>query len=240
MLATLGRIRARALSNWEQWRLARLSPLAADMLRKRLTYLGNAKLIRLVQAQERTRHMSGDVCEFGVALGGSGIILARGKGEAQRFFGFDVFAMIPPPASDKDDDKSKQRYAVIASGQSEGLGGDLYYGYRGDLYDHVSDAFRQHGIPADGTRVKLIKGLFEDTLPQSGIGAIALAHIDCDWFDPVKLCLEFCAARMVTGGVIVIDDYNDYGGCRRAVDEFREANTDWSFEPGANPFLVKR
>jgi O-methyltransferase len=83
--------------------------------------------------------VSGDVLEFGVALGGSAIVLAGIAGLAhRRFYGFDVFEMIPAPTSEKDDEKSKQRYNLIASGKSEGIGGDLYYGYRNNRCVFVS------------------------------------------------------------------------------------------------------
>jgi len=61
-------------------------------------------------------------------------------------------------------------------------------------------------------------GLFEETLRIDE--PIALAHIDCDWYDSVKLCLERITPNVVPGGVLVIDDYRDWVGCRRAVDEY--------------------
>jgi asparagine synthase (glutamine-hydrolysing) len=40
--------------------------------------------------------------------------------------------------------------------------------------------------------------------------------------------------------LIVIDDYHDYKGCRRAVDEFLAANADYAVLPGVNPILRRR
>ena len=129
--------------------------------------------------------------------------------------------MIPPPTSEKDDEKSRTRYETIRTGQSQGIGGDPYYGYVDNLYDRVVENFGRFGQPVDGRRVSLCKGYFEDTLhPQTDI---AFAHIDCDWYDPVKLCLERIVPRLSAGAYVVLDDYNDYGGCRRAVDEFLDA-----------------
>ena len=85
----------------------------------------------------------------------------------------------------------------------------------------------------------LHEGLFEDTWPSVAIPQIAFVHIDCDWYDPVSYCLEAVADKMPPGGVIVIDDYHDYGGCHCAVDEFRARRDDFSFDPGANPILCK-
>lgn len=220
---------------------ATLDPITRSVLRDRLTYLSYEKLKRIRRALAETRDCHGDIIEFGVALGGSGIILARGAGASRRFLGFDVFGMIPPPASEKDDAKSKQRYEVISSGKSQGINGDIYYGYKKDLFKEVIDSFARHGVQVDGNRVFLHKGLFEATWPAADetVDAIALAHIDCDWYDPVLFCLNACADKLVEGGILIIDDYNDYGGCHTAVDEFVSKRADFRLEPGVNPFLRK-
>jgi Macrocin-O-methyltransferase (TylF). len=219
--------------------------LSADARRirdERLTYLTPEKLNRLEGTLREILRagVPGDVLEFGVALGGSAVLLAKqAKAAGRRFAGFDVFAMIPPPTSEKDDEKSKQRYETIASGQSKGIGGDDYYGYRDDLYGDVVATFSRHGLTVDGREIALVKGLFEETWPREGSQTVAFAHIDCDWYDPVKFCLESVAQRLSTGGVMILDDYNDYGGCRTATDEFISANPGFRFEPGVNPIVRK-
>ncbi len=226
-------------------RLEALS-LSADARRVRtegLTYLTTEKLRRLEWALGRTLAATdeGDVMEFGVALGGSAVLLAkRARKAGRRFAGFDVFGMIPPPTSAKDDETSKRRYEVIASGKSGGIDGAQYYGYRADLYLEVCDTFSRYGVPVDGAAVNLIKGLFEVTWPSYRAQAVAFAHIDCDWYDPVKFCLEAVANRMAPGGVIVLDDYNDYGGCRTATDEFLAAHVEFASDRGLNPILVRQ
>ncbi len=220
--------------------LNRLAPVTRAVLADRLTYLSLAKLERIERALREVRDVPGDRVEFGVALGGSAIILASHGGDDARFIGFDVFAMIPPPTSDKDDAKSRARYETIQSGQSRGIGEDPYYGYRPDLLADVTAAFARHGVPVDGRRVRLVKGLFEDSWPGAAPDRIALVHIDCDWYDPVRFCLAAVADRLSPGGIIVIDDYNDYGGCRVAVDEFIRTRPDYRMEQGANPFLRRQ
>lgn len=206
-----------------------------------LTYLTVEKLLRLEKLIDRVKaaKVPGDFVEFGVALGGTAIILARHAAGDRRFHGFDVFGMIPPPTSDKDDAASRERYDVIRSGKSEGINGETYYGYRKDLLKDVKDSFTRHGLAVDGDRIALHKGLFEDTLPHVPIHSIALAHVDCDWYDPVSYCLRSIAPRMSDGGAILLDDYNDYGGARAAVDDFCRENGNFKFEKGANPVLWK-
>lgn len=216
-----------------------LSRDAKSVRRARLTYLSARKLRRLESALARVarQNVPGDIVEFGVALGGSAVLLAKRTSPQRRFFGLDVFAMIPEPKSDKDDAIAKERYRTIAEGKSTGIGGDPYYGYRNDLYEHVSEQLRSHGTPVDGRRVNLVKGLFEDTWPALDIDRIAFAHIDCDWYDPVRYCLDAVSKKLSPKGLIVIDDYHDYGGCRRAVDEFLTANPGFLMLAGPNPII---
>ena len=233
MLTTL----RRRASHWIDQ--MRLSDTARRIKDERLTYLPARKLVRIESAlsEIRRHNVPGDIVEFGVALGGSAILLAHAAGQGRRFFGLDVFAMIPSPSSEKDDSKSKERYETIVSGEATGFGDDLYYGYRDDLYEHVSAQLARFGTPVDGRRINLVKGLFEETLPALDIEQIAFAHIDCDWYDPVRYCLEETARRLTPGGIIVIDDYNDYAGCRTAVDEFLAGHGDFHMEAGLNPIL---
>jgi asparagine synthase (glutamine-hydrolysing) len=220
--------------------LAGLKPVTRQVLKEQLTYLSVEKLRRIERAMKETAGTPGAILEFGIALGGSGIILAQDARPERPFHGFDVFAMIPEPTSEKDDEKSKNRYRIIVSGQSKGLGGDVYYGYREDLYSEVQASFARHGAPVDNRLITLHKGLFEDTWKGAGVQRISLVHVDCDWYDPVKFCLEACADRMSVGGQIVIDDYHAYGGCRVAVDEFLAQRRDFDMADGENPILHKR
>ena len=223
----------------ERLALRSLQPISREVLRDNLTYLSTEKLRRIERAVQSTRLVPGDIVEFGVALGGSAIIMATSKGASRRFIGFDVFSMIPPPTSEKDDAHSLERYEIIKSGQSTGIGGDEYYGYRSDLLSDVKQAFERHRVPVDGKDIRLVEGLFEETWKPANVGVISLAHIDCDWYDPVKFCLNAICEKLNPGGIIVLDDYHDYGGCRTAVDEFREVRTDFEFQDGANPYLTK-
>lgn len=162
--------------------------------------------------------VAGDVYEFGIALGGSSIVMAGMMGN-RCYHGYDVFGMIPPP-SEQDEVDSHDRYASIEAGESQGIGGDEYYGYQENLYEVVVGNFKNFGLTVDGEKICLHKGLFSDTLSLTDQDRIVLAHIDCDWYEPVKFCLEKIADHLVTDGVIIIDDYNDYAGCRKATDEF--------------------
>lgn len=224
-----------------RYRCRGLSPIAKSVMKERLTYLSPEKLARIeaFSARATSGDHPGDILEFGVALGGSAIVLAsQAQKSGSRFFGFDVFGMIPPPTSDKDDAQSKERYRVIASGAARGFEGDLYYGYRENLLEEVQRSFRRYGVEIDGKNRRLLKGLFEETLP-SYQGTISFAHVDCDWYDPVKLCLESISQRLAPGGIIVLDDYHDYGGAKIAADEFLKSHSGFQLDDGPNVALLK-
>jgi O-methyltransferase len=220
-----------------------LSITAQAVTKERLTYLSAQKLLRLegTVLEVIDQNVCGDILEFGVALGGSAIVLAKtARAAARAFHGFDVFGLIPEPASEKDDQKSKDRYKTIASGKSAGIEGDLYYGYKKNLFQDVCASFERHGIPVDGLNVTLHKGLFQETWPRYAGASVAFAHLDCDWYEPVKFCLDSLVHRLAPGGAIILDDYNDYGGCRTAANEFVAAYSGFTIEPGANAILRRK
>jgi asparagine synthase (glutamine-hydrolysing) len=84
--------------------------------------------------------------------------------------------------------------------------------------------FAEFGYDIELNNIKLIKGLYEETLSVNS--PVAFAHIDCDWYDSVKLCLAMIAPHLVVGGVLVIDDYHYYDGCKKAVDEYFASQQD--------------
>ncbi len=219
--SVLGRIAAGAKIRVES---LRLSPLARRVRAERLTYLSPARLLHMEECLQRlrTEHIPGDLLEAGVALGGSAIVLASRlddtPGIRRRFRGYDVFGMIPAP-SDRDGADAHGRYAVISGGQSTGIAGDDYYGYQTDLERRVVANFERHSLAVDGDRIRLVAGLFQDTLVLAESDVVAFAHVDCDWYDPVRLCLERIGPKLATGGLLLLDDYGDYEGCRKAVHD---------------------
>src|SRR6266852_1157120 len=116
------------------YRKRQLSDLARAVSRARLTYLSAVKLRNLERClrQIEDGDIPGDCLEFGVALGGSAILIAAQMGPHRQFTGYDLFGVIPPP-SERDDERAHERYRVIASGNSPGIGRDRYYGYEPDL-----------------------------------------------------------------------------------------------------------
>ncbi len=187
--------------------------------RSRLTYLNTWALADLTRAVWEIENLGirGQIIEAGCAMGGSALAITAAKAQNRPFFVYDTFAQIPPPTS-KDGNDAHQRYQQIDSGQAPGIQGDTYYGYLPNLKEQVSLNFMRFGYSIDKNQVKLVQGMFQDTLKVND--PVALAHIDCDWYDSVMVCLKQIVPHLSSGGILVIDDYSDWSGCRRAIDEF--------------------
>ncbi len=50
-----------------------------------------------------------------------------------------------------------------------------------------------------------------DTLPTTDVGPLSFAHIDLNAVAPSRFALEYAYSRVVSGGMIVFDDYGGAG-----------------------------
>lgn len=209
--------------------------------KRNLTYLSEAKLTSLATLcrVHEEKNIPGVIIEAGCALGGSSIVLTEAKQIERKLRVYDVFGMIPPP-SQKDGEDVHKRYETIESGQSRGIGGDTYYGYVEDLYQQVQSSFESLGYPPGANNVQLIKGLVQDTLEVTG--PVCLAHIDVDWYEPVMTCLRRIEPMLSPGGSIVLDDYQDWSGCRRATDEYFADRRDggYTFDQSSGAMVITK
>lgn len=200
-----------------------LTPGDRDLIKhiraKKLTYLSDKKLASLSHTCRSIEeaNLPGIFLEAGCALGGSAILIATIKHPDRPFFIFDVFGMIPPPTQEDTQDVH-HRYRQIVEGKSTGIGGDKYYGYQENLYAVVQSNLARFGIDCEKQSVSLIKGLVQDTMTIHQ--PVAFAHVDVDWYEPVMTCLRRVFPKLVRGGCIILDDYQDWGGCRKATDEY--------------------
>jgi hypothetical protein len=185
----------------------------------KLSYLSLGALIDLTKAVDYViqNQIPGLFIEAGCALGGSAIIITSAKPAARKFYVYDTFEQIPPP-TENDDRDAQERYRQIIIGEAVGIGGKTYYGYKNNLKQEVERNFSLCGYPVEKNHVSLVKGLFQDTLNLES--PIAFAHLDCDWYDSVMTCLEKIVPLLSPGGILVIDDYDDWSGCQKAVNTY--------------------
>lgn len=209
------------------------------VIKENLTYLDINALCDIVEAvvAVEKKKLNGTFIETGCALGGSAIVIASAKSQDRNLIIYDIFDMIPPP-SEKDSQDIHERYEVISSGKSMGLGGKLYYGYEDNLYHKVLQAFSKFRFEAKENNIQLIKGLYRDTLKIEF--PIAFAHIDCDWYDSVLTCLQQIEPHLVRGGTLIIDDYYTWSGCKKAVDEYFDNKNNYKFIKKSRLHIIKK
>jgi hypothetical protein len=170
------------------------------------TMCSNARLRSLHRALRYvvSKEIPGDVVECGCARGGSAALMAlalQRLGVQRKMWLFDTFEGLPAPSANDPDFELA----------------DLFTGTCVGPLDEVQGLFHRLNVIND---VEFVKGLFQETLPVTPLSQIALLHIDGDWYESVKICLDHLYDKVVPNGVIQFDDYGYWKGARRAIDEF--------------------
>jgi O-methyltransferase len=151
------------------------------------------------------RQIPGDIVECGVCNGGTAALLGHAcqrAGIQRKLRLFDSFQGLPAPS--REDGQRAQGYEGKCLGQ----------------IGHVREVLGRMKIPDQ--QVDIIPGWFNETFPKTRIDPIAFLHIDADFYEPVKLCLQTFWDSIAPGGCVVFDDYHLWEGCDRAAHEFLE------------------
>jgi hypothetical protein len=157
---------------------------------------------------ERTSGLSGDIVECGVSIGHGALLfllLDEQFGLERTYYGFDSFEGFPDPV-EKDE-------VTPIKGK----------GFFANAPEVVLRTLRDGRLPDSviEERVRLVKGWFQDTVPQYR-GSITILHLDCDLYQSYQTCLESLYDKVISGGVIMFDEYDGrwWPGARKAIDEF--------------------
>lgn len=168
-----------------------------------------------------TRHIArhnipGSIVECGVWRGGSMQACARtllSAGETERdLYLFDTYeGMTPPTAEDLRRDGRPAQELLDAQGKDRPI-------WAVASLEDVKAGFDD--VPYPKERVHYVRGRVEDTIPGQAPEQISILRLDTDWYASTKHELEHLYSRLVSGGVLLIDDYGYWQGSRQAVDEF--------------------
>jgi hypothetical protein len=142
--------------------------------------------------------------DCGVRNGDSTILLSKGV-PSRDVWAFDSFEGLPAPTVQDADGPVLPQGAYCGSAEV------------------LEQGFKRYG---NTERLHVVKGWFVDTLePAAGqIGAIAILHVDADYYESVKLALEVFYSRLSAGGYAIVDDYFSFRGARLATEELRARN----------------
>lgn len=170
-----------------------------------LSYPRLANLYEVASVLER-EGIEGSLVQCGVWNGGSAGLIATVSPNRELWL-FDSWEGMPEPSA----------FDVSSIGR-QGTKGEAL----GSEHRVEQVLFRK--LRLNREKVHMVKGWFQDTIPvhKARIGKIALLHIDADWYESVRLCLERLYNNVVPGGFVVIDDYGYWQGCDKAVHEFLE------------------
>jgi O-methyltransferase len=166
--------------------------------------------------------IAGDLVECGVWRGGASAMMAlahlsSSPTPTRRIHLFDSWCGLPEPRAEVDG----TRAVALAAGSGDGRLRPI-----GECSATLMECRRlleqNIGYPSD--LLSYHQGWFQDTLPSldGSPDQIALLRLDGDWYESTAVCLQHLYPRVVSNGLVVIDDYGYWPGCRKAVDEFLE------------------
>lgn len=164
----------------------------------------------LLALLDQARGLAGDLAECGVYRGGTLIptgLYLKQTCLKKVAYGFDSFQGF--------DDSVDSEIALGGVPNSEKRRG----GFSDTSSQYVGAKVRRFGLE---DHVKLVKGYLADTLACHSEKRFCFVHLDVDIYESYKLGLEFFYPRLVSGGLVLLDEYNDppWPGCNKAVDEF--------------------
>jgi hypothetical protein len=186
------------------------------------TLTGQERIRALVEAVEYlvANNIPGDFVECGVWRGGSvmaALEALRRLGKTdRRVWLFDTFAGMTDPGAE-----DTSMFGEVASEIQRD------FKQKGEKWCFASLPDVQTNLKSIGYPKELLKfivGTVEETLTREIPSEIALLRLDTDWYTSTKLELDVLYPKLVTKGILIIDDYGHWRGAKRAVDEFFEAN----------------
>jgi O-methyltransferase len=159
-------------------------------------------------------NIPGDFVECGVWRGGSCMLMAYtliSCGQTnRRIWLYDTFAgMVKPGENDGIEEK-----LMWTEQQTENYKNDWCLAE----IQEVENNLKKTNYPV--SNFNLIKGRVEDTIPTQCPSSISILRLDTDWYDSTKHELTYLYPHISSKGLLIIDDYGAWEGCKKAVDEY--------------------
>ncbi|MGK7887261.1 MAG: TylF/MycF/NovP-related O-methyltransferase [Crocosphaera sp.] len=143
-------------------------------------------------------HLPGDTAECGVYHGAtSELICKKFKNQHKIHYAFDSF-----------------------EGLSEPLGIDGSFWKNGSL--RASEDIARENLDPYSDQIKFYTGWIPERFPEVSSESFCFVHIDVDLYQPTLDSLEFFYPKLVSGGIILCDDYgfSTCPGAKLAFDEY--------------------
>ena len=217
--------------------LGELDPATAAIVERvaPLTMTGPSRIVALVEA---VRHcvragVPGAFAECGVWRGGSVLAMIATLQELgvedRPIYLYDTFEGMTEP-TEHDTSPYHPPATELWRESSGNPWGEILFDGQTNSEPAVRAALEGTGYPM--SLVELVRGPVEQTLPGAAPDGLALLRLDTDWYESTLHELRHLFPRLARGGVLIVDDYGHWEGCRRAVDEY--------FSTEADPVLLQR
>jgi len=189
---------------------------------------GHSRMHLLSQAilNVKEKGLEGDFVECGVWKGGN-ILLYKYINDFydlnKNIFAYDTFeGMTKPEDIDMDFYGTSAKKYLMASRKSQIL--DNIHCFA--TIDRVKKNILEY---ANLENINFIVGPVEKTLliKKNLPKKISVLRLDTDWYSSTKIELEILYPKLVDGGVLIIDDYGSWQGCKKATDEYFFGKKKW-------------
>lgn len=165
----------------------------------------------------------GDFVECGVWRGGSSMVIAYTLLEMneinRKIYLYDTFEGMSKPANNDYSISNKTKFDIpstILKWEKEKR--KDYNNWDFSPLSEVKKNILSTGYPKD--KIVFVKGKVEDTIPKVMPDKISVLRLDTDWYESTKHELIHLFPILVKNGVLIIDDYAYWAGCKKAVDEY--------------------
>lgn len=163
-------------------------------------------------------NIPGDIVECGVWRGGSMMAVAKTllalNDTSRTLYLFDTFEGMPEPTEHDVSQSGASALTKFARRARNNQSSDWCFASLQDVQAGMAST----GYPAD--KVRFVKGMVEDTLPAQAPERVAVLRLDTDWYESTRHELEQLYPRLAEGGMLIVDDYADWLGAKKAVDEY--------------------
>jgi O-methyltransferase len=181
--------------------------------------------VMLAQRHLEKSGIRGCYVECGTWAGGLSFAMMDALPQITEFHLFDSFEGLPEPTQ--------------ADGKEAFDPTNLWHDGNKADFANFMQALRDTGH----RNVTVQKGWFEDTLPGfRPKDPVAILRLDGDWYESTMTCLKYLYGLVSEGGLIIVDDYDDWVGCRKALHDFlseSDASESIRRSPRGVVYLVK-
>lgn len=185
------------------------------------TMISHPRLFSLIEAVRYVSRWSipGAIVECGVWRGGAimaaALTLLQLGVRDRRLFLYDTFSGMTRP--NPHEYSLSDRKHALEFFQAHQTGPDQSALCQASI-DEVRQNLSTTGYPK--RHYVLVPGKVEDTIPGTVPDVISILRLDSDWYESTRHELEHLFPLLAPGGVLIVDDYYKWSGCKQAVDEY--------------------